>query len=124
MSLPYLSSPETPGCIYQPGDSISMPKRFQPEGYFFVMAFGPVVGSGNLWGIPSDLLAFLQAKGIDAADYWTNTAEGNEIGAQNKTAGYWTMSRMVCEFRLSQIEQCYIYWDYSPMLTLDRKQGI
>ena len=124
MSFGYASDISTPGCLYMPGDAIVEPRQFHPEGYFFVMAFGPVAGTGNLWGIPSDLLSFLESEGTDPAPYWTNTAAGNELNAQNKTVGYMTMTRMLCEFRLSQVEQCYIFWDYSPTTILDRKRGI
>lgn len=124
MRLEYASDISTPGLIYKPGDSIETPRRFHPEGYFFIMAFGPVVGYGNLYGIPSDLLQYLQSIGTNADEYWTNTATGNELNPNDKTVGYYTMSRMVCELRLSQVEQCYIYWDYSVTLTLDRKKGI
>ena len=124
MTLPYASSISTPGCLYKPGDDILSPRKFHPEGYFFVMAFGPVVGVGNLYGIPKDLLSFLETEGIDPSDYWTNTAPGNKFSGQNKTVGYMTMTRMICEFRLSQVEQCYLYWDYSPTTILDRKRGV
>ena len=124
MNFQYASDLSTPGCLYKPNDGIAVPRKFQPEAYFFVMAFGPVIGEGNLWGIPSDLLSFLESEGSDIAPYWTNTAEGNELNAQKKTVGYMTMTRMVCEFRLSQVEQCYIFWDYSPTTVLDRKRGL
>lgn len=122
MTLPYASSPDTPGCIYKPGDAIAVPRVFKPKGYFFVMVFGPLVGTGNLFGIPSDLEAFLKESGTDTADYWTNTAGGNELSDTDKVAGYYTITRMNCEVRLSQVEQCYIYWDYAPMTILDRHE--
>ena len=122
--LEYASTISTPGLIYKPGDAIETPRQFHPEGSFFVMVFGPFKGRGNLWGIPTDLLKHLKSEGIDPSDYWTNTAFGNEVSAQNLTAGYYTMSRMLCEFRLSQVEQAYIYWDYSVQSTLHRTKDL
>ena len=122
--IQYASHLETPGCIYMPGDAIATPKQFKPEGFFFLIAFGPLVGTGNLYGIPSDLLQHLQSEGTADTNFWTDTADGNELSSSKKSSGYFTMSRMICEFRLSQVEQAYIFWDYSPTMVVNRFKGL
>ena len=122
MSIPFASGLATPGCIYRPGESVQKSLRFHPAGYFFVMLFGDMNGTANLWGIPSDLLEYLKDQGIDDAPYWTNTAVGNELSNADKTAGYMTMSRMIYEVRFSQVEEVYAYWDYSPTTIVERNK--